>query len=348
MSAALLSDNIPIVAQDMDFILAACQPELAQLAGQRVLITGGSGFIGSYLVESVLVWNRQQPQQAISLLLPTRSVAAVRQRRPDLCGHPGIDWVEWADITTGNTGQPCWFVVHAASPADPAAYRKAPMQAMQAIADATVKVLDFAHRQQAKSILYLSSGAVYGAQPPDMAAMPEDYPGAPDVNDASACYGEAKRYAELLCVCSGLPVVRARLFAFLGPTQDPDASFAVPDFLRQATETKVIKIKGDGRAWRSYCYASDLTICLLKLLCHGAAGSVINIGGEQPVTTLELAQRVAELVGGVTVEVQGRQDAAQSAARYIPDITRLKRIYTPQIKLPEALRRVLAAREASQ
>ncbi|MGZ4970758.1 MAG: NAD-dependent epimerase/dehydratase family protein [Methylobacter sp.] len=337
----------PIVEEDISFVLAMCRNELQALSGKILLLTGGSGFVGSYLVESVIAFNLVHDGAPCRLLLPTRSLAATREKWPHFFGISELDWFEWDGRTLEPPSDVCDYVIHAASPADPASYLHAPMQSMEDIANGTSAVLHYARRTGVRALLYLSSGAAYGRQAPEVDALAENNPAAPDLADSSSCYGEAKRYAELLCRTSGVPAVIARLFAFIGPYQDNDGSFAVPDFIRQAMRNKTIRIHSDGSAMRTYCYASDLTVGLWKLLLNGKPGELYNVGSDTPrVSISQLAQRIAAQIGDVEVVVESKTGAGPRS-RYIPNTDKFKQLYFAQTGLTEGLQRTLASYQHS-
>lgn len=339
--------RMPIVEEDIRLVLAACRDELRTLSGKTLLLTGGSGFVGSYLVESVIAFNRSYDGAPCRLLLPTRSLAATQEKWPHFFGASDVLWFEWDGQTLEPPCDVCDYVIHAASPADPASYMHAPMQTMEDIANGTRAVLHYAKRAQVSLLLYLSSGAAYGQQATGERGFTEDAPSAPDLFDPSSCYGEAKRYSELLCRVSGIPAVIARLFAFLGPYQDLQASFAVPDFIRQAIRDKKIIIHSDGSALRTYCYASDLTIGLWKLLLNGTPGELYNVGCDAPrISMKELAELVAARVGGVEVVVEGKVGAGPRSS-YIPNTDKFKKLHALQIDLSEGVRRMLVSYQYS-
>ena len=333
----------PIVEEDIRFVLAACRKELQALTGKTLLLTGGCGFVGSYLVESIIAFNQAHDGAPCHLLLPTRSLTATRTKWTHFFGIKDVSWFEWDGCTLEPPSDTCDYIIHAASPSDPANYLHAPMQTMEDIALGTSAVLHYARTANVRTLLYLSSGAAYGRQTPEMEALTEDNPGAPDLADPASCYGEAKRYSELLCRTSGVPSIIARLFAFIGPYQDKGGSFAVPNFIQQATQSKSIRIHSDGSALRTYCYASDLTIGLWKLLLNGKPGELYNVGSDVPrVTIRELADVIAKQTGNVEVVVEGKLGTGLRS-RYIPNTDKFKQIHTAQIDLAEGLRRTIAS-----
>lgn len=337
----------PIVEEDIRFVLAACGKELQILSGKTLLLTGGSGFVGSYLVESIIAFNQTHAGAPCHLLLPTRSLSATRSRWQHFFGINNITWFEWDGHSLFPPSDKCDYIIHAASPADPASYLHAPMQTMEDIANGTSAVLHFARTAGVHTLLYLSSGAAYGRQAPEVEAFTEVNPGAPDLADPASCYGEAKRYSELLCRSSGVPSIIARLFAFIGPYQDKGGSFAVPNFIQQATQNKSIHVHSDGSALRTYCYASDLTIGLWKLLLNGKPGELYNVGSDAPrVTIRELADLIAKQAGNVEVVVESKLGTG-SRSRYIPNTDRFKQFHTAQIDLAEGLRRTLTSYQHS-
>jgi nucleoside-diphosphate-sugar epimerase len=337
----------PIVEEDIRFVLAACRDEMLALSGKTLLLTGGSGFVGSYLVESIIAFNRSQDCAPCRLLLPTRSLSATRAKWPHFFDLDDVLWFEWDGRVLQPPSVACDYLIHAASPADPMLYRHTPMQAMEDIANGTRAVLSYARGAGVRSLLYISSGAAYGRQAAQVDALAEEDAGAPDLTDLSSCYGEAKRYAELLCRASGVPSVIARLFAFIGPYQDIDGSFAVPDFIGQALRDKTIRIHSDGSALRTYCYASDLTIGLWKLLFNGDDGVLYNVGADAPpVSILELAELIASQVGDVKVVVEGSASIGPRS-RYIPNTARFNQIHPARLDLAEGLRRTLASHHFS-
>ncbi|MCJ7813274.1 NAD-dependent epimerase/dehydratase family protein, partial [bacterium] len=191
----------------------------------------------------------------------------------------------------------------------------------------TRRVLDLATKKHVEGFLFISSGAVYGVQPPDLERIPENYLGAPDVTKIRSAYGEAKRYAEMLCTLYhqryGLPIHIARPFTFVGPYQDLNAGFAITDFMRDGLQGGPLTIQGDGTTVRSYCYAADLTAMLWKILLQSPVGRVYNVGSDESISILELANKVIDFLDtSVEVIVMSKPNMKSKPARYVPDINR--------------------------
>jgi nucleoside-diphosphate-sugar epimerase len=332
-----------IVEEDIRLVLETCHAELLALSGKTLLLTGGSGFVGSYLVESIISFNRAHDGAPCRLLLPTRSLEATRAKWPHFFDIKNVIWFEWDGLTLEPPSDTCNYIIHAASPTDTAVFMRNPYGTMHGIVKTTEQVLAYAKRMNVSALLFMSSGAIYGAQPATLEAVPETFLGGPDLTDTRSCYGEAKRYSELLCHLSGVPTVVARLFAFVGPHQDLTGSYAMTDFIRQAKQSGSIRIQSDGSALRTYCYASDLTNALWKLLLKGTPKETYNVGSDTPIVSiLDLANIIAEIVGDVSIEVMKKNNSTgNNRSRYVPDITKLKKIFTPQISLTQGILRTI-------
>jgi dTDP-glucose 4,6-dehydratase len=222
----------------------------------------------------------------------------------------------------------CNFIIHAAAPGAPIVLIRDSLGVAETIVRGTRRVLELAVQKNVEDFLFISSGAVYGVQPSDLERIPEDHRGAPDVTNIRSAYGEAKRYAEMLCTLyhqkHGLPTHIARPFTFVGPYQDLNAGFAITDFIRDGLQGNRLTIQGDGTTVRSYCYAADLTAILWKILLQSPVGRIYNVGSDESISIMELANRVvAFLDAPVKVTIMSKPQIKSKPARYVPDITRV-------------------------
>ena len=298
---------------------------------ERIFVTGGTGFFGKSLLAA---W-RGRPPPECSLTILSRNPERFRREHPEFAVLPQVEWVK-GDIRdfpfpAGRFDR----IIHAATPASAALERDDPAEMYSIIVDGTRRVLEFARRRGAEKLLLTSSGAIYGVQPPELERIAETFPTAP-----VTAYGRGKAEAERLCLESGIPAVIARCFAFVGPYLPLDAHFAAGNFIRDALAGRPIVIRGDGRPYRSYLYASDLVKWLWTLLDRGEAGRVYHVGSGRAVSIAELARIAAGLVEpALPVEVLSPEGEGLPP-RYVPDISRAGRELGLRVEtdLEEALR----------
>jgi dTDP-glucose 4,6-dehydratase len=224
-----------------------------------------------------------------------------------------------------------------------------PLVKFDTIVAGTKHALDFAVKCRALKFIMTSSGSVYGKQPPDMNLVPEDYCGAPELSDMSSALGEGKRAAEFLCAYYsdryGIETKIARCFSFVGPYMPLDIHYAIGNFIRDGLEGGPIRVTGDGRAYRSYLYAADLVIWLLRILVRGESKRAYNVGSEDSVSIGELAGIVAGYFGNKTgVSIAGAPDYSRPAGRYVPSTSRAQKELGLQqnISLTDAVKKTIA------
>jgi dTDP-glucose 4,6-dehydratase len=336
----------PLFVEDLDHVVEHVSA-WDELRGARLFITGGTGFFGVWLLESFCHANEVLGLQAEATVL-SRDPQRFFQKLPHLAGRECLRFVEGdvRSLDTGNCGGEKYsHDIHAAT-ASGANPPLAPLEMFETIVEGTRRALDVAVQTKAQRFLFVSSGAVYGAQPPELSHVDEEYSGAPDTMDIRSAYGEGKRAAEYLCRAyqerDGLSTSVARGFAFVGPHLPLDAHFAVGNFLRDAMSGGPIKINGDGTPLRSYLYAADLAIWLWEILLRGQAGRAYNVGSEEAVSILETAQCVASCFDPPPeIVVAQKAETGVLPSRYVPSTQRaLAGLGLSQlIDLPEAIRR---------
>jgi nucleoside-diphosphate-sugar epimerase len=327
-----------VIRDDLDRIVRACDGEMGKLSGSSLLLTGATGFVGRYLVESVIRFNEIGGAAPCIVTLPTRHPELLKVRYPTQVEANEVVVVEWGERHAIDLPGRRWdYVVHGAATADPRRFMQDPGGSLRDTVSMAASIADIAKAADAKRLVLISSGAVYGDQPGNLTEIPETFRGGPDISALTAGYGEAKRVSELLFRMSGLDQRVARVFSVLGPYQDLASSFAVPDLIHQAAEHGVLRLTTDGSARRSYCYATDLTVFVVKLLLGDARHDVYNVGcREGTASVAEVAQAVADIFGGLEVR---RAWAAPSQRNYVPQLDRLYEIYAPQVGLREGLLR---------
>jgi dTDP-glucose 4,6-dehydratase len=334
----------PVPRPDLDHVLAHTESLWREMAGASVFITGGTGFFGLWLLES-LAWANARLKVGVRATVLSRDPTAFSGRLPHLAADKSIallvgDVRDFKFPTTRFT-----HVVHAAFDSGRAIAN--PLAAFDTLAAGTRRVIEFAARQPLQHMLFVSSGAVYGAQPKDIERLAESHPGGPDPLSPASAYAEGKRVGEFLCglaAANGLPVSVARCFAFLGPGLPLDGHFAAGNFLRDAHLGRDIAVKGDGTPLRSYLHAADLAIWLWTILLRGRTGRAYNVGSDQAISVGDLARLVAaQSPHRPAVRILGTSDGGPPE-RYVPDIARARSELglEPGIDLEQGVRRTLA------
>lgn len=330
-----------IPQRDLEAIDAALAPYWSRLDGARIFVTGGTGFIGQWMLEALL---RAPIEVEVTLL--SRHPAGFARRAPHLAA--ACRMVAGDVVALPPVGNDFTHIVHGATDASAALNQSNPLRMFDTIQRGTRSVLDLARACGAR-VLMLSSGAVYGCQPWELRHVGEDYPCGPDPRDPRSAYGEGKRAAEMLCAIYGkqfgLDVVTARIFALLGPLLSLDIHFAAGNFIRDAIAGRTIRVEGSGGAVRSYLYAADLTVWLWALLVAARPGATYNVGSEEDVSIARLAERTAGLLGAPGIEIRGRADPGWNPGRYVPSTARIREDLglTATVSLDEAIRRTAAA-----
>jgi nucleoside-diphosphate-sugar epimerase len=317
----------PLARTDLDHILDHTRDLWDEVRGKRFFLTGGTGFIGCWLLESFAYANDKLGLNSSALVL-TRNFEAFKEKAPHLANHPAFAFhpgdVRSFEFPRGEFA----FIVHGAAESSTNLNNEDPHAMFDVIVQGTRRVLDFAGRAGTKKMLFISSGAVYGTQPSNMTHVPEEYQGAPDTTDPASAYAEGKRAGELLCsLCArrtGLQAKIARCFAFVGPYLPLDIHFAIGNFIRDGLTGGPVRVRGDGTPYRSYLYAADVAIWLWTILFRGETCRSYNIGSEQDMTIVELAHRVAaSFHPTIQVQIAKKPELGQAAERYVPSTQRV-------------------------
>ena len=343
------------LARDLDHVLSHTGELWALVRGERFFLTGGTGFVGTWLTESLL-WANRRLSLGISAVLLTRDPEAFRRRAPHLAADPAVTlWAgDGLNFTYPDGAFP--LVVHAATERYFPPDGERPASTLDRDLAASRRVLELARTRGTRRLLFTSSGAVYGKQPPTLSHVPEDYPGAPLPTDTGSAYGQGKRISEFLCGAwsqvYGFDAVIGRLFAFVGPLLPLDANFAVGNFIRDAMAGGPVRIGGDGTPYRSYLYAADLAIWLWTLLMRGERGTAYNVGSPHEISIADLARAVVrEIAPGADIYVAKQPAPGAAAARYVPATDRAAALgLQAWVSLEEGIRRTcewhLQARDA--
>ncbi|WNG36565.1 SDR family oxidoreductase [Archangium minus] len=306
------------------------------MKGQRVVVLGGSGFLGSHLCERLL------NDGAAGVVSVDNYVTGNEQNVAHLRSRPGFEVVR-QDITEPFTVDgPVHYVFNMASPASPIDYAKLPLETMRVGSVGTENGLKLA---QAKGAVFLqaSTSEVYGD--PLVHPQREDYWGNVNPIGPRACYDEAKRYSEALTMVYarsyGVKTRIVRIFNTYGPRMRLNDGRVVPAFVGQALRGEDFTVFGDGKQTRSFCFARDLIDGLVRLALSDVTEPV-NIGNPREMTMLEFAEAVRAAAGGggkIVHKPLPKDDPKQRQ----PDISRARELlgWEPRVPLEEGLRETI-------
>jgi nucleoside-diphosphate-sugar epimerase len=353
---------IDVVADDLVEMSDRLDEAFGRLAGRRLLITGGAGFLGYYLVQAPLAWNGLGRGEPIHVTVFDNYSRGVPRWLEVLGRDPALELVR-RDITDPLPVDmpPFDYVIHAASIASPTFYRQFPIETMDANVGGLRSLLDRAVAWAAdgaplSGFLYFSTSEIYGDPPADCIPTPETFRGFVSATGPRACYDESKRFGETLCVNFArhrdLPVSIARPFNNYGPGLKLGDRRVLPDFARDVLAGRDMVLLSDGSATRTFCYVADAVVGYYQVLVRGARGEPYNIGTDAPeISMWDLGRRVTDqarelfgYAGEVTRADSGDADyLVDNPNRRCPviDKARSELGYEPGVGLDEGLGRAL-------
>lgn len=352
-----------LLDEDLEAVCADLTAEFGALSGGRLLVTGGGGFLGYYLVQSVLRWNETRAAGAkIDLTVYDNYARGVPEWLEALRDRPHLqlrrhDMIEPLPKDIGHFD----YIVHAAGIASPIYYRAQPLKCIDANINGLRNLLDYAVAERdagrpLRGFLFYSSSEIYGDPAATAIPTPETYRGNVSCTGPRACYDESKRFGETLCVVyakqEGIPVRMARPFNNYGPGLKITDGRVIPDFAMNIFSGRDIVIFSDGKPKRTFCYATDAITGYFKVLVRGRAGEPYNIGIDRPeISIAELAELVvraaADLFGYRGKVVLGRSVEADylidNPNRRCPaiDKARSELGFDPKVSIEEGIYRSL-------
>ena len=322
----------------------------AAFEGKTVLMTGGRGFLGRYLIEVFEHLNKNVLKKPCRLLVLDNLITAGKAAEQELEISHGR-FIEHDVIQPFDCEEPVDFILHMAGIASPYYYRAYPMETLEVAIWGTKNMLKIARAQRAR-MLFFSSSEIYGDPDSKHVPTPESYRGHVACQGPRACYDESKRVGETLCYIyhetHGTHTNVVRPFNVYGPGMQEADYRVLPNFASRIKAGAPLKVYGTGNQTRTYCYITDALVGFLSIVLKGVPGEAYNIGNPKPeISVLELVKRIQEVLGrDVEHNVVEYPDSypADEPNRRCPDIrkARLQLDYSPQVELNEGLRRFLS------
>ena len=297
---------------------------------KRTLVTGGAGFLGSFLCEKLL----DQGHEVIAL---DNFYTGSRKNISHLLDHPSFELIRH-DIVEPILLEVDW-IFNMACPASPIHYQYNPVKTVKTSVMGAINMLGLAKRVRAR-ILQASTSEVYGD--PEIHPQQESYWGSVNPIGLRSCYDEGKRVAETLMMDyhrqNQVDIKLVRIFNTYGPRMHINDGRVVSNFIVAALKEEPLEIFGDGEQTRSFCYVSDLIDVILKMMNKDDLIGPVNIGNPGEFTIRELAEKILKLTGSRS-KIQVRQERSDDPVRRRPDISlaREKLSWEPSVDLEEGL-----------
>lgn len=345
------------VADDVERLLTDLDDVMPMFEGSTILVTGASGFLMSYIVDTIMGWN-DRTDHPCRVLAIDNHMSGLPTRLAHLEGRPNFTFIRHDVSEPLALSERVDWIVHGASIASPPFYRQYPLETIRANVDGTRHMLELAEEHGVRGVIVMSTSEIYGDPEPHAIPTPENYRGFVSSTGPRACYDESKRLAETLSVTFhrlfGTPVKLIRPFNVYGPGLRIDDRRVLPDMISCVLEDRPIELLSDGSPTRSFCYVSDAVALMLRVLTSDIAGEPINVGNDEvEISMFDLAQLVAR-VGSNVLErpaipvVKKRSEEADylvdNPQRRCPDLTfarsRFPR-WKPKVTLEDGVKRLL-------
>lgn len=272
---------------------------IEQLKNKKILVTGATGTIGSYIVDTILAYSHIYNAN-ICVYAACRNNDRYGERFSQCPCE--VHYVEYDMLKDIKFDMDIDYIIHAAGNAYPTAFANNPVETIVGNVNSTYNILEYARKHSTRRVLYVSSGEVYGNISADINGVKEEQLGNVDVLMSRSCYPLSKRTTENLCVSYnkeyGTDVVIVRPCHTYGPTITKNDNRANAQFIRNAIEGKNIVLKSSGEQMRSYCYVADCAAGILTALINGKSAEAYNCSNPDSVLTIaDFAKTIAQIAG---------------------------------------------------
>lgn len=341
-----------IIDEDLAKIVLGIENDAKKLEGKTVVISGGSGFLGSYINKAIYELNKKVLKKKCKVIsIDNYITGSDKNNFLEKIEDENFDFV-YHDIRLPILiKEKVDYIIHAAGLASPYYYQKFPLETIESATVGAKNLLELARMKKVKGFFFFSSSEIYGDPDPKHVPTKEDYAGHVSSVGPRACYDESKRLTETLCLVYyqqfGVPIKVVRPFNVYGPGMKVKDYRVIPTFISKGITDKFLPVHGSGNQTRTFCYISDAITGFFKVLLSGRPGEVYNVGNEKPeITMLQLAKLLTKVLNnGANVKTIGYPNSypAGEPQRRCPDLTKIRTElnYNPEIELEKGLIRTV-------
>ncbi len=338
-----------IFAEDLKNIAKRIIDDVKVLSGKTLLITGGAGFLGNYLIGVINYLNQNYLEKPCRIISIDNFITGIKY---NIIEGKNFKAIKHNIKDPIDIDEDIHFIIHAAGIASPRFYREYKIETIDVATIGTKNMLEIARKKDVESMLFFSSSEVYGDPDPRFVPTHETYNGNVSCTGPRANYDESKRIGETLCVAYyetyNVPVKMVRPFNIYGPGMRSDDFRVIPNFVSRIMKNESIQVYGGGGQTRTFCYVTDGITGFFKVLFSDKNGEPFNVGNDKDEISMEkLAEIVIDVYGShiPIIKTKGPNDAYVSSdpRRRCPDLTKIMAQlgYHPEVNVREGLRRFI-------
>jgi len=339
------------IHEDIDQIIDSLGQDAHLLEGETVLLSGGAGFLGLYIVALLKALNAKVLAKPCNIVVLDNFITGMKDNVMLREADPNLLFIEHDVRRPLPPYIEARYLLHAAGIASPAYYQQYPLETIEVAVQGTKNFLELARKNNAKSVVVFSSSEIYGDPEPSAVPTPETYWGNVSSMGPRACYDESKRLGETLCTIYSrlydVPVKIVRPFNVFGPGMKTNDYRVIPTFVSQGLSGKPLTIHDNGNQTRTFCYVSDAIEGVFRVLLLGKNGEAYNVGTDRDeINMVALAERRNQVLPApVDIKFINYPDSypAGEPRRRSPDLTKIRQLgYTPKVSVMDGLTRTVA------
>ena len=337
------------IVNDLKKVLEDIAKEAKLLEGKTILISGGSGFLGSYINAVFYLLNKNVFKKKCKVISIDNYITGAKKNFIIDIKDKNFTFIHGDVRLPINLNEKIDYIIHAAGLASPFYYKKYPLETIESAVMGAKNLLELARINKVESFLFFSSSEIYGDPDPSAVPTPETYAGHVSSVGPRACYDESKRLAETLCITYHqiykVPIKIVRPFNIYGPGMRHTDYRVMPTFIYNGLRGHNLPVHEKGSQTRTFCYITDAITAIFKVLLSGRKGEVYNIGNDTPeIGMFELASMIADVINN-GVKPRRRSYPGYypggEPQRRCPDLTKIRTElgYSPNVDLRSGLRK---------